>query len=381
MHDENEHHSQYGYFLLADISGFDAYLADVELEHAQGVLAELLELIISAMVPPMHIALVKPDAVLTYKPEAELTRGETLLELTEATYATFRDRLKSIARNNLCGCRACTAVPTLDLKFLVHYGQYTAQPMDDGRVVLGGLDAKLVRDRLLKDQVSDGSRSYALFTAASLEHMDILPEGMETSSAEYPHLGQIPTSRLNLDERYHRFSDERYAFIIAEQADLIVTHDFPTTPPVVWDWLNDPYKRTRWLRWTKWRPGLRPSGRTGVGAVNHCTHGVGTVIETILDWHPYSYFTVEMEQASVWSKIVGTYQLEPLPHGAGTRMFFRAILQQAPALRLSRQMFKAAFPRKLQQDYQRMEALIVAEADSTALPIPEPSQTAEISGP
>lgn len=174
MSKEHGSNSQHGYLLLADISGFDAYLADVELEHAQGVLEELLELIIAAMVPPMHIALVKPDAVLTYKAAAELTRGETLLELTEATYTKFRDRLKSIARNNLCGCRACAAVPTLDLKFLVHYGEYTVQLTDAGHVVLGGLDALLIRDRLIKDQVDNGSRSYALFTEAGLEKMGVL---------------------------------------------------------------------------------------------------------------------------------------------------------------------------------------------------------------
>jgi hypothetical protein len=210
--------------------------------------------------------------------------------------------------------------------------------------------------------------------------MEVLLQGAVNDSAIYPHQGEIRTSRLSLDDRYRQYSDDRSAFITAEQADVIVTHDFPTTPPVLWDWLNDPYKRTRWLRWTKWRPGIRPSGRTDVGAVNHCAHGVGTIIETILDWRPYSYFTVEMEQASLRLSILATYQLEPLPNGAGTRLFLCTILQKAPALSLSRQVFKSGFPRKMKQDFQRMEALMAAAAGASGSPMPESTPITETAG-
>lgn len=383
QHMEHQQPSQYGlktagYLLLADVSGFDAYLAHVELEHAQGVLTELLELIVDSLSPPMHIADIHRDAVLAYEPESELTRGETLLELTEATYTAFRDRLKSIARNNTCQCRACSAVPTLDLKFLVHFGEYTAQPGENGRVILGGLDANLVKERLLKDQVEDNSRSYALFTEPSLAHMGIHPEGLEELRGDYPHLGEIRSGSLDLGERYRSLSEDRQAYVIAEQADLSVIHDYPTTPPVVWDWLNDPYKRTRWLRWTKWRPGLRPAGRTDVGAVNHCTHGVGSVIETILDWRPYRYFTVEMEQANIWSSLLVTYQLEPLPEGQATRLHFRARLLQAPSMRLARPMMRIGVYRKLKQDFEHMAELMAQEKASQIAPSPESSKVADL---
>ncbi|MFN2221111.1 MAG: DUF2652 domain-containing protein, partial [Candidatus Promineifilaceae bacterium] len=122
-----------GYLLLADISGFDAYLANVELDHANDVLKELLELVVDSLSPPMQIASIHQDAVLAYQLQQEVSRGEGMLELTEATYMAFRDRLKSIARNNTCDCRACQAVPTLDLKFLVHYGEFSTQEEPGGR--------------------------------------------------------------------------------------------------------------------------------------------------------------------------------------------------------------------------------------------------------
>jgi len=37
--------TQHGYLVLADISGFTSYLAGVELEHASGILSDLLETI------------------------------------------------------------------------------------------------------------------------------------------------------------------------------------------------------------------------------------------------------------------------------------------------------------------------------------------------
>jgi uncharacterized protein YndB with AHSA1/START domain len=364
--------------LLADISGFDAYLADVELEHAQDVMAELLELMMASLAPPMHIAGIHRDAIMAYESEQSLTRGETLLELTEATYVAFRDRLKSIERNNTCTCRACMAIPSLDLKFLIHFGEYTAKPGENGQVALGGLDVDLVRRRLLKEQISDDARSYALFTHASLERMDVQPEGMEEGCGEYPHLGEVRTGSLDLGHRYQTLTETRQAYVTAEQADILISHDYATTPPVVWDWLNDPNKRTRWLRWTKWKPGIRPGGRTGVGAVNHCSHGVGSVIETVLEWRPYHHYTVEMKQASLWSSVMATYRLELLPDGGGTRVHMHGRLQEAPAMPVARPLFSAILSRKMKQDFVNMGRLMAEELLSRESLSPAGSQVTHV---
>jgi uncharacterized protein YndB with AHSA1/START domain len=351
---------QEGYILLADISGFDAYLSGVELDHAQGVLQELLELIVDSLQPPMELASIKGDAVLVHVPASRLTRGETLLELTETAYVAFRDRVKSIHRNNTCQCRACQAVPSLDLKFFVHYGEYTAEPISAGGVELGGLDANLVRQRLLKDQVSsaNGWRAYTLFTGPSLEKMGLRPDGMHTSCASYPHMGEIETAAMNLQPRYEALTEERHAYVAADEADIAISEDFGVPPPVLWDWLNDPAKRSQWLKWTSWRAGLRPGGRTGIGARNHCAHGIGTVIETILDWRPYEYFTAEMEEKPGSFYFLVTYELEPLPNGDGTRLHVRSRVHRGPVRWLVRGMAKLAFPLKLKGDFERMTQLM-----------------------
>src|SRR4051794_26435634 len=92
-----------GYFVLADISGFTGYLAGVELEHANGVLRDLLELIMARLAPPLRVASVERDAVFAYLPAARLGRGETLLEIIETAYAWFQAQQASIARRTTCG--------------------------------------------------------------------------------------------------------------------------------------------------------------------------------------------------------------------------------------------------------------------------------------
>jgi hypothetical protein len=251
---------QHGYILLADISGFDAFIAKAELEHAQGVITELLELIVGNLSPLMHLASLEGDAALTYASDVEVPRGETILELLESTYVEFRDRLESIYRNNTCNCRACQNVPSLDLKFFVHYGEYIAQPVEGGGVELGGLDANLIRERLLKDQVTsmNGKEAFILFTVQGLERIGLEARGMVTNCSSYPYLGEIRTAQLDLKRRYQERLEKRRSFISNKEADFSLTHDFDVPNYVLWDWLNDPEKRSQWMKWRRWSAGIRP---------------------------------------------------------------------------------------------------------------------------
>ncbi|MGH2523363.1 MAG: DUF2652 domain-containing protein, partial [Anaerolineales bacterium] len=190
--------TQHGYLALADISGFTAFMAGTELEHSHEILAELLELIISRLTPVLTLASLEGDAVLAFAPESKLPRGETLLELVETTYAAFRDQQEAIRRRTTCTCQACRAVPSLDLKFTVHHGDYIAQSVATG-YELGGLDAILVRERQLKDAVSAtmGWRGYALFTEEALGHMGLRPAGWHEQTGRYEHVGEVQTHTLN----------------------------------------------------------------------------------------------------------------------------------------------------------------------------------------
>ena len=311
--------TQHGYLVLADISGYTSYVAGTELEHSQEVLSELLELLLHRLTPTLTLSKLEGDAVFAYAPEARFTRGEALLELIEATYVAFKDRVEGIHRRTTCTCNACRAIPTLDLKFMAHHGAFIIQTVA-GIHELVGSDVNLVH-RLLKNHIAEatGWRAYALFTEKSLERMGLKPEGLHPQTETYEHLGDVQTHTLNLKARYQEITEARKVFVPAEEADLVLTVDFPAPPPVVWDWLNDPYKRNQWGGGhLVWSAGTRPSGRTGVGARNHCAHGKGVSVETILDWRPFDYVTAETKDGSMVS--VETFQLEALADGSGTRL-------------------------------------------------------------
>ena len=173
-----ESKTQHGYLVLADISGYTSYLAGVELDHAHEILGDLLETILNRFKPLLAISKLEGDAVFAYAPEASVPRGETLLELIESTYAAFRDRQNSMHHRTTCTCNACRAIPTLDLKFFVHHGDYILQAIGNITEVIGS-DVNLAH-RLMKNHVSEatGWRAYAMFTEKALDHIGVRPEGM-----------------------------------------------------------------------------------------------------------------------------------------------------------------------------------------------------------
>jgi hypothetical protein len=354
---------QKGYILLADISGFDAYITKVELNHAKGVVKELLELIIEGITPPMELASLEGDAVLVYASEKKLSQGELILEIIEKTYAEFRDRLNSIQRDNSCDCLACRDAPSLDLKFLLHFGEYSVQSVEGGGIEVGGLDANLVRERLLKDQVRNlnGNDAYILFTGPSLDRLGMVPEGMEQNCSSYPHLGEIKTARFDLRSWYEEFIETRQISVSEDEASFVLTYDFSKPPDVLWSWLNDPVKRSHWTRWRRWSPGKRPWGRIGIGAENHCAHGLGTMIETIVDWNPNSAFTVRSRQESIHFSMLQTFKLVEQSEGEGTHLQVLTILHNEGPLGLTRKFLRKGLARLWLKDLQRLEQLMKEE--------------------
>ena len=287
MADETQH----GYLVLADISGYTSYLVGTELDHARDVLTELLELIVGHFKPLLTIAKLEGDAVFAYVHKAKIVRDETLLEMMESTYLEFRTRVESIHRRTTCQCNACKLIPGLDLKFITHFGEYLLHKVS-GITELVGSDVNLVH-RLLKNKVSDatGWKAYILFTDAAITQMNVKLEDLHEQVESYEHLGEVRTFNLNLHERYKELKEAQRVFVSPEEADWTVTRIISAPPYVVWDWMNDIQKRLQWESLHEIRPLIRPGGRMGAGAQNHCAHGKNTFIETIVDWHPFKTYT------------------------------------------------------------------------------------------
>src|SRR6476620_4156482 len=141
-------------FLIADISGYTGYLADVELEHAQDILADLIGAVVSALRPNFRLAKLEGDAAFMVA-TGETVDGSMLLDTIERCYFGFRRRRRDVRQATSCECDACVRIPDLDLKFVVHHGSVIVQKVA-GRHELLGSDVIVVH-RLLKNDVVETS--------------------------------------------------------------------------------------------------------------------------------------------------------------------------------------------------------------------------------
>lgn len=352
---------QQGYLVLADISGYTSFIAETELDHGPNILHHLITLIIKQLTPALQLAEVEGDAVFVYAPASSISRGELLLELIEATYLAFRNRQRSMKHNATCPCKACRSISTLNLKFITHYGTYILQEVAGKKKPVGS--CVNLAHRLLKNSVGStmGWEGYALFSEASLQQMGIDPDGAHHDVETYEHLGDVRTVSTNLDVRYEELVETRREVLTEQEADVVVSYVFRASPPVVWDWLNDPHKRTRWFKGSHWIVKDRPDGRTGRTAQNHCTNS--GFIEHIVDWRPFEYYTVRLQKGKLAIKVTG--ELEPASEGTHFRWKMRldsslpAWLRRPFSRLLSAGM---AMPRNLE----RMDHLLTQEGVSEA---------------
>ena len=163
-----------GFIFIADISGYTAYLHGSELEHAQGTLTDLLELLIDHTTHPLTISRLEGDAVISYALDVDRISGQTFVEMIEDTYVSFRRAINLMVLNNSCQCSACANVSNLDLKFFLHHGEYSFQRLGEFDELIGS-DVNLIH-RLTKNSVAEvlGSRAYLLCTEAALEALGMV---------------------------------------------------------------------------------------------------------------------------------------------------------------------------------------------------------------
>ena len=202
-----ERRTQTGYLLLADISGYTSFVAKTEIEHAGLALSYLLETIVEQLSNLLIISKLEGDAVFAYAEEDRLEDCKKLLELVDRTYLAFRDKALALHSQATCPCRACQALPTLDLKFMLHHGEFVIQQVAGIRDLLG-TDVNLIH-RLLKNGVSEstGWKGYALFTDQALEHMQCSKDNYFRRCETYEHLGDVDIYCMDMHARYEEMKD------------------------------------------------------------------------------------------------------------------------------------------------------------------------------
>ena len=202
-----ERKTQTGYLVLADISGYTSFVAQTEIEHADMALSFLLETIVENISSLLTICQLEGDAVFAYIEESKLQEAKALLELIDHTYLAFREKALALYSQATCPCKACRALPTLDLKFMLHHGEFLIQQVAGERHLLG-TDVNLIH-RLAKNHVSEstGWKGYALFTDRVLERMQTDKDSFVQQTESYEHLGDVETYVIDMHVRYEEMKD------------------------------------------------------------------------------------------------------------------------------------------------------------------------------
>ena len=200
-----------GTLLLADISGYTGFLQGVADAHrdivvetaeppaAYALMSSLLDVILTKVTPPFQLAKLEGDAVFGVASDTEMRlRGADLLACLRACHAAFRARLAEANTLWTCTCSACLRVHELDLKFVLHHGDYVIQAIA-GREELLGPEVNAVH-RLLKNHVREaiGARPYALLTDALLQALGVPSEAMIAITETYPDVPPIAAHILPL---------------------------------------------------------------------------------------------------------------------------------------------------------------------------------------
>jgi hypothetical protein len=318
-----------GYLIIADLTGYTAYLSSSEIEHAPLIAGDLLETVVGRLVPPLRLAKFEGDAAFLYMEDGHAD-GSLLLDAMEAAYIAFRRRLRSIDAASGCACDSCRLAPSLDLKLFVHHGAWIRGAIAQ-RDELAGRDVILVH-RLLKGTVASEARAsgFAQITTAAVETLGFDPAALGLVPAEetFEHLGTVRSHVLDLEARWQdesarRTLDHVEGSVIVD-LELIVAAE----PSVVWAHLTMPALRSRWEGPLVIEE-AEPGARRGVGAKAQCVTGRLATLEEVVDWQPWDHVGWRLAHG-VLGPVVAAADLAAVDGGTRVRSRWTAQGEQEP---------------------------------------------------
>ena len=277
-----------GPLVIADISGYTAFIADTELEHSREILTELLECVIAAMGDKLTVAQLEGDAVCF----VGASTTPELLGWVEQCFIGFHRRLRDIRISTTCTCRACATVGSLTLKLVAHHGQFSWHRVGN-REQLVGTPVNAVH-RLLKNHIP----SHEYFFASE----PILSRLAPAKRAEFTPHDETYDSVGTISGGYRDLAPLR---VIAERPERgpVTPEEAQATTSVIidgsaddaWWVISDPEARRRWMEQT--HVDLKPGARGHMlGAEYHCHHGKNKVsIFRVIDAIEPSEITIETD--------------------------------------------------------------------------------------
>jgi uncharacterized protein YndB with AHSA1/START domain len=328
--------------VIADLSGYTRYLADVEIDHAQDILADLIGTVANVMRPAFIVSKLEGDAIFFYA-MADQIDGSILMDVIEGSYFAFQNRLLSIRRASTCQCQACRHIGDLDLKVVAHHGEVVIQEML-GQLELVGSDVILVH-RMLKNTVPE--HAYAFLTDECVSAVGLSPENMSWRRHQEPYddVGPVTGWVHDLASAWAEQRNRHRMYVSEDETAMSYSAFFAAPPELVWEHISTPNLRVAWGAGLDRVDQLDPSGRRRPGTVSHCIHGSDLLIQEFLDWRPPRYFTSKVRLPD-GVEIISTHEVEPVDGGSVIHDRFATAADEAgtEALEGLRSMFDEVFP-------------------------------------
>ena len=355
-----------GFLLIADISGYTNYLNESELQHAQGTLTDLLELLIAQTRPPLVISRLEGDAVFSYGLEGDFLSGQSFVESIENTYVAFRKAIELMVLNNACQCNACANVSSLDLKFVVHYGTFLIQRLGEYDELMGS-DVNLIH-RLLKNTVDTqtGISAYCLYTAPAVTQLGIEDfGGMVRYSESVSDFGEVEVWAQDMHPIYEARRGESQVVVSDDDVGFESSIEVSMGPEAVWGYLTDPVFRSVLIGSDRQEiTGERQEGRFGTGSIYQCYHGNQVLPQVVLEWHPFTRIVTQDQMGRpMKGTFLADYRLEPTESGTRLRRltggfiakpFTRGLLKlSGPFMSRAMDSSMEEFRRVIEADWQR----------------------------
>lgn len=306
-----------GFLVIADITGYTAFLSSTELEHAQDSLRSLLELLVNHTRDPLRISRLEGDAVISFALDDSFIQSQTLVENLETTYIAFRLAQQHMQLNTTCPCKACQNIPNLDLKFIVHYGEFMLQDIGPYKELIGP-EVNLIH-RLAKNSITESTeiKAYTAFTEAAMKALAIegLSKYLVIHQQADEYLDQLPLYVQDLSLVWEKNRDRHSILIEPEEALVVVEEEFIISPMLLWDYLTSPEYRAILNQADHVDVQQTKEGRINQGSVYVCVHGDHTIHQAIVDWHPFDYFTIQMDGGMPETSNLLTTHLLPIASG------------------------------------------------------------------
>ena len=238
---------------MPDISGFTEFVSNTEINHAQSIIQEILEIIIESNEIGMELGEIEGDAIFFYRLGDPPSMHE-LLKQVQIMFTNFHQHLMLYDRNRICPCEACASAKNLKLKIVAHFGEVAGYSVKTHRKLFG--KDVIVLHRLLKNNLN--KKEYALLTLPLVDEAvseGNLPEWFspEEASEQYD-VGEISFKVSDLSTLREQLPEVPVTeFHLSEKTKTVFSEEGLIKAPAheVFGAIFDITKRPKWMEGVK----------------------------------------------------------------------------------------------------------------------------------